>query len=174
MKQICINTFSFMLAAIPVATLPGVSAAQEAAVAAADSATENEAPNNQEQAEKESADKIPVLSLPYQGIYRSVPQAKLDTATSLLQKELGTLGNLNIIRGAIANSDAKSPSLEKFQASSASAKAAEVSGAKAAEFSHHKNSCFVVNCRHLGSFLSKKKTLLIFSIFNFLCNLLVF
>ena len=58
--------------------------AQEPAVATAEAnAAKASAP-----AEAENQDETPksaILSLPYQGIYRSVPQEKLDIATALLQ-----------------------------------------------------------------------------------------
>jgi hypothetical protein len=109
--------------------------AQEATVAKAVATAESasDSPNSQSPApqtestaqEATESDKSTALSLPYQGIYRSVPQDKLDTATALLQKELQVLDSLNIIRGAVASPDAKSPKLDEYRASVESANQAE-------------------------------------------------
>jgi len=98
--------------------------AQEPAVATAEAnAAKASAPAEAE--EQNETPKSKILSLPYQGIYRSVPQEKLDIATALLQKELQTLDTLNIIRGAVANADAKAPSLAQYEDSLQSAAQAE-------------------------------------------------
>lgn len=54
-----------------------------------------------------------VLVLPYQPIFRTVEQAKAQTATDLLQKELGQKEGLIALRGAVAQEGAKGPTLEE-------------------------------------------------------------
>ncbi|MBI4820896.1 MAG: PEGA domain-containing protein [Deltaproteobacteria bacterium] len=52
-----------------------------------------------------------VLVLPYQAIYRSVPQERLDQATKLLQSELDRRDGVIVVRGAQAQ-NAAAPTLE--------------------------------------------------------------
>ena len=70
---------------------------------------------SQEEEAAETEATTPVLSLPYQAIFRTVPQDKLDTATNLLQKELGTVSSLQVIKGAVATENAKAPTLQGFE-----------------------------------------------------------
>jgi hypothetical protein len=127
MKQLCIISFSSLILVAATTIDAGWAVAQEAAVATAESSTENESPAEETKAKPDTDNKISVLSLPYQAIYRSVPQKKLDIATSLLQKELATLDNLQIVRGATANSDTTAATLDEYQASVARASDAESS-----------------------------------------------
>ena len=66
-----------------------------------------------------------VLVLPYQPIFRTVEQSKAQTATDLLQKELGQKEGLIAVRGAVAQEGAKGPTLEEATKLSADAEAAE-------------------------------------------------
>lgn len=66
-----------------------------------------------------------VLVLPYQGIFRSVPQKKLDDATELLVKEMTAQEGLAIVRGAVADGGGSGPSLDAAKAAEAEADAAE-------------------------------------------------
>lgn len=66
-----------------------------------------------------------VLVLPYQPIFRTVEQSKAQTATELLQKELGQKEGLIAMRGAVAQEGAKGPTLEEATKLSADAEAAE-------------------------------------------------
>lgn len=70
--------------------------------------------------------KTKVLVLPYQAIYRSVDQKKLDNATQLLFKELEQKDDLAITRGAVAASEAaKGPNLDGASAAVEAAQRAE-------------------------------------------------
>lgn len=53
-----------------------------------------------------------VLVLPYQPIYRSVAQKKVQTATDLLNKELSQKEGIVVIRGAVAEDKGQSASLD--------------------------------------------------------------
>jgi hypothetical protein len=69
-----------------------------------------------------------ILVLPYQAIYRSVPQKKLDDATNLLQKELAQLEGVAIVRGAVAapsGAAASAPTLDGAHAAAQAADGAE-------------------------------------------------
>ena len=76
---------------------------------------------------EEEGDAAPtnVLVLPYQAIYRSVPQEKLDAATNLLEKELGARAGLSVIRGAVSADGIKAPTVESAVQASETADAAE-------------------------------------------------
>ena len=62
-----------------------------------------------------------VLVLPYQPIYRSVPQRKAQVATDFLNKELVQRDHLVVVRGAVAQEGAQAPSLEEANALAAEA-----------------------------------------------------
>lgn len=68
-----------------------------------------------------------ILVLPYQAIYRSVPQKKLAAASELLFKELGQKADVSIVKGAVntGSTEAKGPSLEGARAAAAEAEKAE-------------------------------------------------
>lgn len=67
-----------------------------------------------------------VLVLPYQAIYRSVPQAKLNSATELLYKELEQKEGIAIVRGAVSTTEAgKGPSVDAAHAAVEAAVKAE-------------------------------------------------
>lgn len=53
-----------------------------------------------------------ILVLPYQPIYRSVPQKKVQTATDLLNKELSQKDGIVVIRGAVAEEKGQPASLD--------------------------------------------------------------
>src|SRR5436853_5434469 len=91
---------AFVAAAMP--ATPAASAADKGGKAqkAPAEKADDAAPSSDEPEAKRDGAKV--LVLPYQAIYRSVPQKKLDTATGLLQKELDQIGGLAIVRGAVA------------------------------------------------------------------------
>lgn len=78
-----------------------------------------------------------VLVLPFQPIYRSVPQAKIQMANELLAKELNQKDTINVLRGGVAKggSEARGPTLEAAQKLGEEAARAEAThdGAKAIE-----------------------------------------
>jgi len=88
---------------------------------------EEEGEGEEEEAteEAEATPSTPVLVLPYEGVYRSVPQEMLDAATRLLQKEMDAQDGLQVIRGAVAGVDVEVPSLEPAKGASAGADEAE-------------------------------------------------
>ncbi|MEE2901534.1 MAG: PEGA domain-containing protein [Myxococcota bacterium] len=83
--------------------------------------------------------KTAILSLPYQAIFRTVPQDKLDTATNLLQKELGTVSGLTVIKGAVATEDAQSPSLQGFESAQKQAQDSETNRVINSAVEHRSN-----------------------------------
>ena len=93
-----------LIAAFTVGLLPAVSSAQPA---------------------DEAAPSTKVMVLPVQGIFRSVPQNKLDKASNLLIKELDAQEGLTVIRGAVAEEGAKMPSISTATAAVEQAMAAE-------------------------------------------------
>ncbi|MFO0722274.1 MAG: PEGA domain-containing protein [Myxococcota bacterium] len=74
--------------------------------------------------EAPAPDKTKVLVLPYQAIYRSVPQKKLNSATELLFKELERKDDVAIVRGAVS-SKVEGPNLDAARTVMAEAEAAE-------------------------------------------------
>lgn len=67
-----------------------------------------------------------ILVLPYQAIYRSVPQKKLASASDLLFKELGQKEDVAIVKGAVnTGAEQKGPSLETAKVALAEAEKAE-------------------------------------------------
>ena len=79
-----------------------------------------------------------ILSLPYQAIFRTVPQDKLDTATNLLQKELGTVSGIKVIKGAVATENAQAPTLAGFESANKEAQDAETNRVINSALEHRK------------------------------------
>lgn len=72
------------------------------------------------------ADATKILVLPYQAIYRSVPQKKLAAATELLFKELGQKDDVAIVKGAVDSAaGATGPTLDAARAAVAEAEKLE-------------------------------------------------
>lgn len=94
-----------------------------AALAAASSGAAIAAPG--EEAPAAAPDKTKVLVLPYQAIYRSVPQKKLNSATELLYKELERKADVAIVRGAVSGAATDGPTLDAARALMKEAEAAE-------------------------------------------------
>ncbi len=100
----------------PVEAATGAPKAPEAAAPAADPAAAA--------APKPNATRI--LVLPYQAIYRSVPQKKLASASDLLFKELGQKEDVAIVKGAVnTDGEQKGPSLDTAKVALAEAEKAE-------------------------------------------------
>ena len=77
-----------------------------------------------EEAKPAAGPKIKVLAVPYQAIFRSVPQDKLEQATALLHKELAA--GAEVVRGAASTEDAAPvASLDAARALSSQADKAE-------------------------------------------------
>ncbi len=72
-----------------------------------------------------AANKTQLLVLPYQPIYRSVPQAKAEKATEFLNRELGKLKNVGVVRAGVARADAEKPSAAAIETASKAAETAE-------------------------------------------------
>lgn len=107
---------------VPGAKLPAGAGAGTPAPAPA--ATPAPAAAEEAPAPKPNATRI--LVLPYQAIYRSVPQKKLASASELLFKELGQKDDVVIVKGAVnTGAEQKGPSLDGATAAAADAEKAE-------------------------------------------------
>ena len=106
--------------AAPAAAAPAAAAPAEAPAEAPAAAPAAAAPK---------ADATKILVLPYQAIYRSVPQKKLSAATELLFKELGQKDDVAIVKGAVTTAGTdpanKGPNLDAAHAAVEEAEKAE-------------------------------------------------
>ena len=114
-----LNTAHAQPAAVPAKTAaktaaktgaPKADVAKPATEAPADEAPADEAEKPAPAAEAEKSG-TRVLVLPYQAVFRSVPQKQLDIATGLLQKELGAQSDFKVIRGAVGSADSGKPTV---------------------------------------------------------------